>query len=114
MKKITIIVLALMLIAFTIGIAISSENPNIAKTESFEGKVMKVDAAAGKIVIMIKGKEESLTGEPKTLGKAKTGDMVQGLWIEKNYNLKVIKSIKVIKALPVDQPATPTANPDAK
>jgi hypothetical protein len=109
MKKITMIVSALMLFAFTAGITLAAEAPKAAPKaatmETIQGKVTKIDAAAGKITVMVKDKEQTMTAEKKLLESVKAGDMVS---IEKAGD--AVKTIKVM-APPAGQPAAPAAKP---
>jgi|WetSurMetagenome_2_1015567.scaffolds.fasta_scaffold72831_2 hypothetical protein len=111
MKKIAMIVSVLILFAFTAGMTFAADAPKDAPKaapkavalETIQGKVAKVDAAAGKIVVTVKDKEQTLTAEKKVLESVKAGDMVS---IEKAGD--AVKTIKVL-APPAGKPAAPAA-----
>jgi hypothetical protein len=109
MKKIAMIMSALMLFAFTAGITLAAEAskaaPKATTMETIQGKVTKIDAAAGKITVMVKDKEQTLTVEKKLLESVKVGDMAS---IEKAGD--AVKTIKVM-APPAGQPAPPAGKP---
>jgi hypothetical protein len=95
MKKMAIIMSVLMLIAFTAGITLAAQARKAAKVETIQGNVVKVDAAAGQIVVSVQNKEQTLKAKKQLLGSVKAGDMVS---IEKTGN--TVKSIKVVTAPP--------------
>ena len=92
MKKMAIIMSVLMLIAFTAGITLAQGAPKAAKVETIQCDVVKVDAAAGQIVVSVQNKEQTLKANKGLLGSVKAGDKVS---IEKTGD--TVKSIKAVK-----------------
>lgn len=92
MRKLLVIISALMLIGFTAGITLAVDAP-----EMIQGKVIKIDTVAGKITVKAQDVEQTLTVETTLLESIKTGDMVE---IEKAGD--IVKSIKVAQAPPAD------------
>jgi hypothetical protein len=101
MKKLAILMSALILMALTAGIGSATEKKDVnapttaasAKLEMMSGEVMNIDAAAGTIVIKAHNKDRTLTAEPKLLEGFEAGEMVQ---IETTGNM--LKSIKKVEA----------------
>ncbi len=101
MKRLAILMSALILMALTAGIGLAAEKQQVnaptttasAKIEMMSGEVMNIDAAAGTIVIKAHDKDRTLTAEPKLLEGFEAGEMVQ---IETTGNM--LKSIKKVEA----------------
>ena len=93
MKKIAILMSVLMLVTLTTGAALAKEK-KVAKVKSLTGKVVKVDALAGTIVIKAKKKEQTLKSEPKLLEGISAGEKVK---VE--FTGDMLKSIKKVKTL---------------
>jgi hypothetical protein len=93
MKKMAIIMSVLMLIAFTAGITLAAgARTKAAKVETIQCNVVKVDAAAGQIVVSVQNKEQTLKAGKELLGSVKAGDKVI---IVKTGD--TVTSIKVVK-----------------
>ncbi len=92
MKKMAIIMSVLMLIAFKAGITLPQGAPKAAKVETIQCNVVKVDAAAGQIVVSVQNKEQTLKAGKELLGSVKAGDKVI---IVKTGD--TVTSIKVVK-----------------
>jgi hypothetical protein len=91
MKKIAILMSILMLVTLTSGMALA-KGKKVAKMKSLTGEVVKVDAAAGTIVIKAKDKDKTLKAEPKLLEGIAAGEKVN---IEMTGNM--LKSIKKVE-----------------
>jgi hypothetical protein len=88
MKKLAILMSVVMLLTFTLGVAIAAEK-KAQKVVTLSGDVVKVDAATGKITVKAKGKDITLTGEKTMLEGIAAGDKVT---LEKSgHTLKSIK-----------------------
>jgi hypothetical protein len=87
MKKLAILMSAVMVVAFTIGVSLAAEKP--VKVQMLTGEVVKVDAQKGDIVIKVKNKNHTLKAEPKMLAGITAGEKVT---VEKSGNM--LKSIK--------------------
>ena len=92
MKKIAILMSVVMLIALTAG-ALLAAGEEAAKLETMSGQVVKVDAAAGNIVITSDGTECTLNAEAQLLDGVSAGDQVT---VEKVGDM--LKSIKKVEA----------------
>lgn len=91
MKKLAILMSALMLIALASGLGPAEEKALIL--EMLSGKVVSIDNRAGTIVILADNQAYTLTAEPKLLERIAPGEMVD---IEIAGD--VLKSIKKINA----------------
>jgi preprotein translocase subunit YajC len=92
MKKIAILMSVLMLVTLTTGAALA-KGKKVAKLKGLIGEVVKVDAAAGTIVIKAKNKEQTLKAEPKLLEGIAVGEKVK---VELTGDM--LKSIKKVEA----------------
>jgi hypothetical protein len=93
MKKIAILMSVIMLVALTAGVSMAAEKKHAAKLETMSGQIVKIDSAAGNIVIMSDGKEYTLKAEAKLLEGFAAGEQVK---IEKTAD--VLKSIQKVEA----------------
>jgi len=87
MKKIAILMAAVMLVAFTVSVPLAAEK--VAKMMTQTGEVVKVDATAGSLVIKVGTKDETLKAEPSMLSEITVGEKVK---IEQSGG--TLKSIK--------------------
>jgi ABC-type Fe3+-hydroxamate transport system substrate-binding protein len=102
MKKLAILMAALMLMTLTAGMASAAGKTTAkapataaapAKIEMMSGEVVNIDAAAGTIVIKSHDKDRTLKAEPKLL---------EGFYAGERVNIEVtgdmLKSIKKVEA----------------
>jgi len=87
MKKLAILMSAVVLVAFTTGVTLAAHK--VAKVQMLTGEVVKVDSAKGNLVIKVGNKNQTLKAEPKMLAGITPGEKVP---IEKSG--KTLKSIK--------------------
>ena len=110
MKKIAILMSVVMLIVLTAGFAMAAEK-KAPKLATLSGEVTQVDAAAGTISVMVKGKEMALKAEAKQLEGIAVGDKVTIK--EAGGMLKSIKKAKAPAAKAAKAPAKAPATAPA-
>lgn len=99
MKKLAILMTALMVITLTMGVATAEQKKAAApatasaEVEMMSGEVVHVDAAAGTIVIKGNDKDHTLKAEPNLLKGCIAGDKVDA-----EVSGDTLKSIKKVEA----------------
>jgi hypothetical protein len=95
MKKFALVLSVFMLFAMSAGTVLAT-GKHVSKMETLEGKIVSVDAKAGKIVVMTTGnKEETLKASAKLTKGVVVGEKVT---IEKSGT--TVKSLKKMEMNP--------------